>query len=69
MTFIKFTHLRGNNLTNSVQATLKKNSVWHSRRCSFALGNKYDTNLPYSIFVKILSTSDLICQALSFTTT
>lgn len=69
MTSIKFTQLRGNNLKNSAQATLKKNPVWHSRRCSFALGNKYDTNLPYSIFVKILSASDLICQALSFTTT
>jgi hypothetical protein len=27
MTFIKFTHLRGNNLTKSAQATLKKKNL------------------------------------------
>ena len=45
----------------------KKKPVWHPRSCSFALGNKYDTNFSYYISVKILSTSDLICHITSFT--
>jgi hypothetical protein len=67
MTFIKFTHLRGNNLTNSAQATLKKKNLCGIQDDAHSPWDKYDTNLSYSVFVKILSTFDLNCQTLSFT--
>jgi hypothetical protein len=38
MTFIKFTHLRGNNLTNSAQATLKNKSCVASKKMFICLG-------------------------------
>ena len=48
MTFIKFTHLRGNNLTNSAQATSLYIYIYIYKKC----GIQEDVHLPWEINMK-----------------